>query len=113
MRSDPRLKSIYRYLNKKYFNNSLPNIPVVFRDASHFKKQKWGGKRTVAITAFEGRTPILVALKTSNSRLYADTKMDLIHEMVHVAYPALDCSKKNFKMKMRELVSMGAFDDIF
>lgn len=112
VKSTYRFKKLYKELNKKYFKNSLPDLPVVFCTPEHFKKKKWGGKMTVAITEFHGKEPVLVALKKQKNNYYTDIKLAMLHEMVHIYTGEIDCSKEVFKKEIRRLAVEGAYDDV-
>ncbi len=113
MKSDYKLKKLYRELNEKYFDNSLPDLQVAFFSPEHFKQKKWGGKMTVAATEFHDNKPAIVALKKQKENCYTDIKLSLLHEMIHVKTGIINCEKsKKFKKEIRRLAAEGAFDDV-
>jgi hypothetical protein len=114
MKSDPKLRRIFLDLNKRWFGGLLPVETV------HLWYEPLGktAQETVLVTpAIEGE-PMECVIKVDPMfyGLVRHTKRDMIHECVHIEqWPKKrwkDHGKK-FKARMRQLVEMGAYDNLF
>lgn len=108
MRSHPTLRRLYRQYNKQYFGNKLPKIPVQFATPTEFIKGGLG-KRTCAVTLFKHDTPHSIFIRRDPNKHWSYIKLDLLHEMAHVALPASVNHGPRFKAEMRRLEKAGAF----
>jgi hypothetical protein len=110
VQSNPYLKRLYRFYNKKYFNGELPDIWLIFGQARVWKKARLG-KRTCAATFFEDGHPIGIAIRYYETKNFGYIRADLLHELIHVARPKAGHGRA-FKQELRRLMMAGAFDDI-
>jgi len=109
MRSDRYLKRLYRYYNRKFFGNKLPNIIVGFSSPADLVK-KGHGKKTCAVTLFDDNdAPEAILIKRYPHKHWSYIKLDLLHELCHVALPASVNHGPRFKSEMKRLERAGAF----
>ena len=107
MRSDPRLKRIYRRLNRRYFSGELADDTIV-----HFgtpedngeSEMEWSTPRVITINS------VLLGLGWWNA-----IEMDLVHEMVHLKLGTIQCGRRGtqFYQEMQRLTTAGAFKGIW
>jgi hypothetical protein len=108
LRSQPTLKRLYRQYNKKYFGNKLPKILVAFATPKEFLKGGLG-KKTLAVTLFKHEAPVAIYIRRELDKHWSYIKLDLLHEMAHVALPASVNHGPRFKAEMLRLEKAGAF----
>lgn len=101
---ETKLQRAYRYYNRKYFNNELPNPPNV--------KVKWG---TIApdMGMQLGMEITINSKHRSCQRLWRGT---LLHEIVHLYLddtPIRADHGKEFQAEMLRLAKLGAFRNIW
>jgi Zn-dependent peptidase ImmA (M78 family) len=97
---ETRLQKTYRYYNRKYFGNSLPNPPNV--------KVKWGEIEPAMGLQLDNEI-VINRCHRSNQRVWRGT---LLHEIVHLKLD--DCAIKSdhgkeFQAEMLRLAKLGAF----
>lgn len=112
MRSDRKLKQLYKLYNKQYFRNKLPNIQVAFGTPSDFKKGGLG-KTTCAVTIYNAAgIPKAVVIKKYKGKEWPYIKADLLHEICHVALPWGTHHGPAFHREMKRLFLAGAFNGV-
>ena len=108
------LKSLYNRYNRQFFDGKLPDILVGYATTKQFKKHRVK-KGTCAFTSFDDEThtkPTAIVIHYFTGKSMAYIKMDLFHEIIHVANPRADHGKV-FQDEMKRLASLGAFDGIW
>jgi hypothetical protein len=98
---ETRLQKTYRYYNRRYFGNSLPNPPVV--------KVKWGDLPASYMGLQHGDEITISRKYRDTSSLWRGT---LIHEMQHLAlddFVTRSDHGKEFQAGMLRLAKLGAF----
>ena len=95
----PVLERSYRYYNKKYFGNLLPNPPEV--------DIRWGD---IQGSGYQVEDEIVISRKDrGRSNVW---KLTLLHEMVHLSlnpYRTRSDHGKEFQSEMLRLAGAGAF----
>ena len=108
------LKSLYNKYNKQYFDGSLPDIVVGYGTTKQFKEHRVK-KGTCAFTSFDDEThtkPTAIVIHYFHGKSMAYIKMDLFHEMTHVAKPRADHGDV-FNEEMLRLANSKAFYGIW
>lgn len=119
MRASSYLAKLYNHYNREFYDGRLPNGVKLYYAPKLDKVNTKDGKHrsTCAVTYFfVDKPPIIVIRKTpaSNMRHRAS---DLLHEIVHVAFPKADCEDQNqssvFQKEMKRLAKAGAFLNVW
>ena len=107
MRSDKTLKKWYRYVNKKFFDNELPDDTCVRwadedEDGEGFEERYFGvadkiDGKYIIIMSRELNKPFVVRMST------------LIHEMLHVKTELRDNHGESFNNQLNKLIDKGLF----
>ncbi len=108
------LKQLYNQYNKKFFYNSLPDIIVGYATTKQFKSNRVK-RGTCAFTSYNDKKHTLataIVIHQHDKKSMAYIKADLIHEMVHVAFPRANHGKV-FQEEMKRLAQAGAFEGIW
>ena len=98
---ETKLQRAYRYYNRKYFGNNLPNPPEI--------KIKWGSLPDSEMGDF-GEDEIRINRKLRDSR--CQWRFTLLHEMQHAALDEIETRSdhgKEFQKGMLRLAKLGAF----
>jgi hypothetical protein len=94
------LETAYRYYNRKYFNNELPNPPEVI--------VRWGN---IKILGYQEGDEIVINRRHRRQSIW---RMTLLHEMCHLATPSARTHHgKEFQAKMLALAQQGAFNKLW
>ncbi len=102
MKSDAKLRSWFRYYNRRYFDGSLPGTAVVV----------WVPELTDESGACAGRTvfePPTIQVNAALEGWDNLAKMVLLHEMVHLNLQKSKCGTVEFEKAMLKLAVSGAF----
>ncbi len=101
---ETRLQKTYRYYNRKYFGNVLPNPPNV--------KVKWGDIEPAMGLQLDNEI-VINRCHRSAQRLWRFT---LLHEMEHLALDEVNTRSdhgKEFQEGMLRLAKLGAFRNLW
>ena len=107
MRSDPKLKRLFRLYNRRYFEGKLPSrsTRVEFADGRHKEFDPTLAGRCICYP--NNTALILVHSDLRVSGEWAQIKLTLLHEMVHLS--GVFGHGPAFEREMRRLASLGAF----
>ncbi len=96
-----KLQSVYRYYNRRYFNNRLPKKPTL----------RWKDMDLMGYQ--QGHEIVLNRRDRNRGRVWRFT---LLHEMVHLGQlhiPSRRAHGREFKKEMMRLAKAGAFDRLW
>lgn len=118
MRSDKTLRKYYRLINKKFFNNDLPNN-VCVRWTNDIEKEKfedkyfaWTSDKKDSPLAFEEdchRHKYAIIISKSKNPGWTAVIATLVHEMVHVSTEMRDDHGAAFEAKRQMISDRGIF----
>lgn len=122
----PRYQRLFRHYNRKYFENSLPDILVgtdkllkitkiptkILENATPSERKLLdGGKYGLACWDVGGKFYII--LDKSITIFHRNmARITLIHELAHFKVGLHLGHGKKFKAEIRRLAALGAFDDL-
>jgi hypothetical protein len=105
MTTNKELASEYRRVNKKYFRNKLPDIPVRF---AKLRGTILG--RTLFLMKTWEPVEIEISHRLRPSFLGKSCMWTLYHEMTHVFLGKPSCYSRKFKDTMKALLTRGLMD---
>lgn len=125
-RESPKYQKRFQYLNRKYFENSLPKVTIgtapllkitkipqktIKNTPADQKKYIDGGRYAVAVRDEKGDKYIVLDESTCVYHKIV-TEQSLLHEMIHVYLDFAGEHGPKFKAQIRRIASLGAFDNL-
>jgi len=98
------LKRLYKYYNRRWFQNKLPDIVVRFGNLRN---------GALGVTTFVGRDPEYITISNQIKHGQYLNKMVLLHEAVHVSLPVTVTHGPRFQARMRALARKHALDGLW
>lgn len=110
MRSDTTLKKYYKLINKKFFENQLPNNVCIRwaneeEDEEGFEEKYFG----VADYAADGYHKYVIIMSRGLNRPVSTRMSTLAHEMIHIATELRDNHGPAFDKWHKTLTERGLF----
>jgi hypothetical protein len=115
VRSDKQLKRWYNLINKKFFNNELPNNVCVrwINETEHEKFEEkyfaWTSNKGDIPEADRGRHKYAIIISKTKNPGKTAVLASLAHEMCHVATEMRDDHGPAFEAQRKRLSDRGAF----
>ena len=107
------LKKLYNQYNKRYWAGKLPDLEVGYMTTAQVSRYRID-KKTCAFTTFDDKVhtkPLAVIVILHEHKAIPHSKVDLLHEMCHVAKPRATHGKV-FKQEVRRIAALGALDEV-
>ena len=116
MRSDPTLRKWYRYMNRKFFNNELPdNVCVRWADETEEREVKWEqiyfgwADRCHEKKYIDGYHTHYIILSRAKCNAASARMATLAHEMIHIATNCRDDHGPAFERWRQVIGDRGIF----
>jgi predicted metal-dependent hydrolase len=104
MTTNKQLKRLYKFYNRRWFKNKLPDVVVRFGNP---------GSGALGVTTFIGGEPAYITISKAVKNGQYLYRMVLLHECVHVSLPISVTHGPKFQSRMRTLAKRRAFDGIW
>jgi hypothetical protein len=115
-RSNPKLKALFRKINRLYYNGRLSDSTVVeFRRTYHTSRGRRKANLGQMMPGLNGK-PDVISIDPTLRRLKLKSviQMTLIHEIAHIAAPEeKNHHGRKWLKEMHRLARLGAFDSIW